>query len=97
MGINVEKLKYLLFFMDEYISQFVDSVLSDSKTDPHYSAVAATNCIKCYIEIMTELGKELPYHNVEEYFDFNGYTQAEYTAFEDRRQKESKYYRGVQY
>ena len=97
MDINEEKLKYLLHFMYDYIDRFVYDVLSDSETDPHYSAVSATNLIKCYIEIMTELGEKLPYSNVEEYFDFNAYTKEEYEIFETHRNKESKYYQGVMY
>lgn len=46
---------------------------------------------------MTELDEKMPYHNVEEYFAFNAYTKDEYNAFEISRQKESAYYRDVQY
>lgn len=95
--VDTEKLKYLLNNMESYIGELIDNVLTDSATDPHYSAVAATNRIKCYIQIMNELGENLPYSNVEEFFDFNAYSKDEYNAFEASRQKESKYYRGVQY
>ena len=97
MVINCEKLEYLLNGMGDVIGELIDKVLSDSKIDPHYSAVAATNKIKCYIQIMNELGKPLPYHNVEEFFEFNAYTNEEYQLFEDSRKKEANYYRGVQY
>lgn len=97
MVINHEKLKYLLNNMDYHIGELIDKVLSDSPNDPHYSAVAATNKIKCYIQIMNELGETLPYSNVEEFFEFNAYTKEEYRLFEESRRKESQYYRGVQY
>lgn len=97
MGIDYEKLKYLLNNMEDIIGELIDKVLSDSKTDPHYSAVVATNRIKCYIQIMNELGETLPYHNVEEFFEFNAYTNEEYQLFEESRKKEAEYYRGVQY
>lgn len=97
MDIDIEKLEYLLNNMEYYIGQLIDKVLSDSTTDPHYSAVAAANRIKCYIQIMNELGEELPYSNVEEFFEFNAYTKDEYRLFEESRMKESQYYRGVQY
>lgn len=97
MDINVEKLKYLLDDMDFSIGKLIDNVLSDSKTDPHYSAVYTTNKIKCYIQIMSELGEEPPYKTVEEFFDFNAYTEEEYRLFEESRKNESTYYRGVQY
>ena len=97
MNINIEKLNYLLNDTEEVIGTLIDNVLSDSKTDPHYSAVAATNKIKCYIEIMNELGEKPPYQTVEEFFDFNAYTEEEYRLFEESRKKEAVYYRGVQY
>ena len=97
MNIDREKLMYLLNDMDFHIGELIDNVLSDSESDPHYSAVAAVNKIKCYIQIMNELGKELPYSSVEEFFDFNAYTEDEYKLFESKRQKESVYYRGIQY
>lgn len=97
MAINYEKLKYLLNNMDCLIGELIDKVLSDSTEDPHYSAVAATNKIKCYIQVMNELGEALPYSNVEEFFEFNAYTQEEYLTFEEKRKKESEYYRGIQY
>ena len=55
------------------------------------------NKIKCYIQIMSELGEQLPFNNVEEFFEFNAYTKEEYRKFEESRRKESQYYRGVQY
>lgn len=97
MDINLEKLEYLLNDMEEHLTELIDKVLSDSEIFPDYSAVAATNRIKCYIQIMHELGEILPYNNVEEFFKFNAYTQDEYDKFETIRQKESIYYRGIQY
>ena len=97
MAIDYEKLKYLLNNMDSLIGELIDKILSDSKEDPHYSAVAATNKIKCYIQIMNELGVALPYSNVEEFFEFNAYTKEEFCLFEASRKKESEYYRGIQY
>lgn len=83
--------------MDYLIGELIDKVLSDSTTDPHYSAVAASNKIKCYIQIMKEIGEDLPYSTVEEFFEFNAYTKEEYLLFEKSRRKESQYYTGVQY
>lgn len=94
---DTEKLKYLLDHVDYYIGMLIDNVLSDSQTDPHYSAVTAVNMIKCYIQIMNELGEHLPYKTVEEYFDFNAYTKEEYRLFEEKRIIESEYYVGKQY
>ena len=92
-----EKIIYLLKFGLPGIVKTIDNVLNDSKIDPHYSAVAETNRIKCYIELMNALGENLPYRNVKEFFDFYGFTKEQYLFFEESRKKESKYYRGVQY
>ncbi len=97
MNIDREKLMYLLNDMEIKIGELIDHVLSDSLTDPHYSAVFTTNKIKCYIQIMGELGKDLPYHDVEGFFEVNAYTKEEYRTFERLREKESKYYRDIQY
>lgn len=97
MDIDCEKLKYLLNDMESIIEELIDKVLSDSITDPHYSAVAATNKIKCYIQVMNELGEPLPYNSVEGFFRFNAYTMDEFRLFEECRTKEAKYYRGIQY
>ena len=97
MNLDIEKLKYLLNNTEREIGRLIDNVLSDSQEDPHYSAVYASNQIKCNIQIMNELGEELPYSNAEEFFRFNAYTEDEYKAFEASRKKESEYYIGVQY
>ena len=97
MDIDQEKLIYLLNNMEYLIGELIDKVLLDSPVDPHYSAVFATNKIKCYIHIMNELGEELPYKTVEEFFDYNAYTKQEYYAFEEKRKKEARYYRGPMY
>lgn len=97
MAINIEKLKYLLSFMEEYICDSIDEVLNDSQQDPQFSAVAVSNMIHCYLDIVCEIGGKLPYDTVDEFLKFNGYTEEECSAFELSRQHESEYYRGVQY
>lgn len=97
MDINLEKLKYLLYSMDLDLCVMIDEVLSDSETDPHFSAVTTTNKIKCFITVMKELGESLPYSSVKEFFEFNVYTAEEYERFECLRKIESEYYRGIQY
>jgi len=97
MDIDKEKLLYILRFFEYEFETFIYNVLEDSKDDPHYSAVTATNHIKCYMQIMQELGEDLPFSNVKEYFDYCRFTKAEYIAFEKSRENESSYYTGVQY
>ncbi len=97
MIIDAEKIKYFLTMVYPTMEMYVDQVLNDSKTDPDYSAVAASNVIKCYIQIMTDLGNPPSFNSVETFFKINGYTDEEYNRFEECREKESRYYIGVQY
>ena len=60
MAINQEKKQYILRHLDHYIDELVWNVLGNDPEDPHYSAVTATNCIKCYIELCGELGENPP-------------------------------------
>lgn len=59
MAIDYEKLKYMLHIQRFDIELLIENVLEDSEEDPHYSAVTATNLVKCYIEMMRELGENL--------------------------------------
>lgn len=76
---------------------FIHNVLNDSETDPHYSAVYASNIIKCIIHLTEELGRARSYSNIKGFFEHNGFTRDEYEAFEENRKKEAVYYRGIQY
>lgn len=97
MDINFEKLKYLLYSQRYDIESLIENVLEDSEDDPHFSAVTATNLIKCYIDIMEQIGEKLPYSNIKEFFRHIGFSEQEYLSFEEKRKKEAEYYRGVQY
>lgn len=97
MAINYEKLKYMLHFQRCDIELLIENVIEDSLEDPHYSAVTATNLVKCYIEIMQELGEKLPYTDVEGFMKAIGFSTEDYLLFEKKRSQESKYYLGVQY
>lgn len=97
MAIDYEKLKYMLHIQRFDIELLIENVLNDSDNDPHYSAVTATNLVKCYIEIMHELGEKLPYHDVKDFIKNIGFSEQEYLLFEEKRKKEALYYRGVQY
>ena len=92
-----EKLKYFLRYINWDICCLINNILVDSETDPHFSAVTATNLIKCYIELMNHLGENLPFHDVGSYFPFNGFSEEEYAFFENSRRKESEYYVGEQF
>lgn len=97
MDLDKEKLLFLLVFIEDYLDELIEKVLSDSKLDPHYSAVTVSNIIKCYIDTNKYLGKSLPYTDVKSYFKFNAYTEEEYTLFENIRKNEAEYFIGKQY
>ena len=97
MAIDYEKIKYMLNVQIFDIELLIESVIEDSDEDPHYSAVTATNLVKCYIEIMKELGENLPYVDVEGFIKNMGYSTEDYLLFENKRKKEAGYYRGIQY
>lgn len=92
-----EKCLYLLQYLDCCINDLVCDVLDDSEEDPHYSAVTATNLIKCYIDTMEALGQPINFHNVKDYLLLNCHTPEEIQLFEEKRASESKYYIGKQY
>lgn len=90
-----EKLLYLLRFTDDYIENLVYDVLDDSEEDPHYSAVTATNLIKCYIDVMEHFDIELPYKDVDDYLKDNCcLSSEEHKKFTQFTEKEKTYYIG---
>ena len=97
MVIDVEKVTYFMRVMYPTIEKYVDQVLNDSETDPEYSAVTASNVIKCYIQILADLGSAPSFNDVESFFEINGYSDEEYKRFEECLKKESQYYIGPQY
>jgi len=93
-----EKLLYILEHMDYDICKLVDNVITDSRIDPHYSAVNATNLIKCYIQVMKDIGKDLSFDTVEGYLkNTHSFTNEEIIEFENLRKIESEYYEGEQF
>ena len=91
-----EQISYLLHHMDFYIENLLWQVLTDSEQDPHYSAVTTSNLIKCYIGVMSDLGKQLPYQNVEGYLD-HLLSEEEKNLFQSKFNSESQYYIGKIY
>lgn len=97
MDIDYSKIKYLLTYFEDYINKCIHQVLNDSAINPDYSAVAANNLIKSYIQIEEEMGEKLKYSTVEEYFLHHGFSKRQYDIFEKSRKLEAPYYRGIQY
>ncbi len=94
--IDVEKeKKYLFEHLSYYIDSCFDNVLTDSETDPEYSAVTACNLLKCYIDVMKYYGFKCPYENLESYFDYHGLGKVELLKFNQSRKKETNYYVGT--
>ncbi len=91
-----DKLIFLLNHTEGEICRFIFAVLNDSDEDPHFSAVYATNMIKCFINITSRLS-ELLYNDVCGFFITHGFSQKHYFDFEKKRKKESAYYRGIQW
>ena len=94
---DIEKLKYSLHFTESDIEELIYTVLDNSPTDPHYSAVTAKNRIICYIQVMKDLGESLPFHDVKSFFDYCCFTKEEYEAFEKWYESELKIYVGKVY
>lgn len=88
---------FWISYIESDTCKLIQNVFTDSETDPHYSAVYATNTIKCIIHLMKELGQKIPYSDVKGFFDCHNFSEEEYKAFELSREKESVYYRGIQY
>jgi len=93
-----KKLLYLLSDANEYLCKLVDGVITDSKIYPCGSAVTTTNLIKCYMQVMKDIGKNLSFDTVEGYLEnSNNFTDKEITEFENIRKKESKYFKDEQF
>ena len=94
---TVEKITYLLDYLDFYMVSAVQDVLNDSIDNPKHSAVTTTNLIKCYIDVKKALDQEISFSSVSEYLQFNCFTHSEIFEFEQRRLLEANYYIGKQY
>ena len=94
---NIDKIKFLLETVKAEIVILIKNVVNDSETDPHYSAVTASNRIRCYIDVMNSLGEKLPFEDVIGFLEFNGFTKEEQALFDRHRKTESEYYIGKRY
>lgn len=94
---NIDKIKFLLETEKEEIVILIKNVVNDSETDPHYSAVTASNKIKCYIDVMNELCEKPPFEDVIGFLESGGFTKEEQALFARHRKTESEYYIGKQY
>lgn len=94
---NIDKIKFILKTVKEEIVILIKNVVNDSETDPHYSAVTASNKIKCYIDVMNSLGEKLPFEDVIGFLESGGFTKEEQELFDRHRKTESEYYIGKRY
>ena len=92
-----KKLLYLLRFMDCFIEQSIYDVLLDSVEDPHYSAVTTSNLIKCYLDVMRDLGEEIDACSLTDYMIDKCFSPEEIDTFFKKQKCESDYYVGEQY
>lgn len=93
----LEKYEYLENFIIWYIQELVFNVLNDSENEPEFSAVTANNLIKCHIDVSKKLKKSMPYDDVKGFFTWCNFTQNDFQLFEEKRIRESSYYRSKQY
>lgn len=89
---NIDKIKFLLETVKEEIVILIKNVVNDSETDPHYSAVTASNRIRCYIDVMNSLCEKLPFEDVVGFLESGGFTKEEQALFDRHRKTESEYY-----
>lgn len=94
---NIDKIKFLSETVKAEIVILIKNVVNDSETDPHYSAVTASNKIKCYIDVMNELCEKPPFEDVIGFLESNGFTKEERALFDRHRKTESEYYIGKRY
>ena len=97
IDLDDKAIMYIMHHFDFWLSNLIAQVLEDSDDDPEFSAVTASNCIKCYIQVMKDFKQPIPYQTVKEYILQEGFTESEYEIFEQKRNKESKYYIGEQF
>lgn len=95
--LHMQMLENILFDTACSLDGLIEDVLNDSEDAPECSVVSVNNLILSYIQISNDIGKNLPYKNTEEYFDFEGYPKEEYLLFEKKRKIESEYFIGEQF
>ena len=94
---NEDKIIFILRHTEGEICREIFDVLNDCENDPHHSAVYTSNMIKCFIDIVNQTERTLLYNDVFGFFTAHGFSYKNYVDFEEKRKKESSYYRGVQY
>lgn len=95
--LNYKMLDYVLRDTDFNLPVYIQEVLDDNLDKPDHSAVYVSNMIKCYINLMKQMGNQLPYQDVKGYIKYNDFNENEYERFEKIRKKESEYYKGEQF
>ena len=92
--VATKEFHFLMEWIFYTIDDLIDHVLEDSEEDPHYSAVTATNMIKCLIKTMADHGEPLSYTDAEGYFRESGYSPEDFRLFEENRLKEIPVFHG---
>lgn len=95
--LNYKMLDYVLRDTNFNLPVYIQEVLDDNLDKPDHSAVYVSNMIKCYINLMKQMGNQLPYQDVKGYIKYNDFNENEYERFEKIRKKESEYYKGEQF
>ena len=93
-AMNHEKLIYLMGHLAHFIEQYVYDVLEDSDEDPQYSAVTAANLIRCYIDVMTQMGSAPDVSDIRSWFEGNLLSGEEFDRFCKKVSEEKESYCG---
>ena len=93
-----ERFAFLMNYIENSLPTEIDNVLTDSESDPHFSAVYVTNLIKSLIFTIENCETyELHFKDVKDCFKYLDYSDEEYATFEKKRVIESQYYIGEQF
>lgn len=93
-----ERFAFLMNYIENSLPTEIDNVLTDSESDPHFSAVYVTNLIKSLIFTIENCEtNELHFKDVKDCFKYFDYSDEEYATFEKKRVIESQYYIGEQF
>lgn len=95
--LNYKMLEYILKDVNYNLQIYIQEILEDDSNQPDYSAVYTNNIIKCYILLMNQIGRKLPFDDVKSYMLYNGFNEQEFNKFENIRKTESLYYKGEQF
>lgn len=73
--LNYKMLNYILRDVNFNLQIYLQEIIEDELNTPDYSAVYTNNIIKCYIELMNQIGNKLPFDDVKGYILYNNFSE----------------------